>query len=105
MYKFDNLITFNCQSILAREGWIYLSESVYVPASFKILVNREQLYDFQLKNPNLEPILRILLRTYQGAFQDYVYVHERKLGDFLNMTIEKIKQQLQYFRLNFMIFK
>lgn len=96
VYKFDNLITFNCLSILAREGWIYLSESVYVPASFKILVNREQLYDFQLKNPNLEPILRILLRTYQGAFQDYVYVHERKLGDFLNMTIEKIKQQLQY---------
>lgn len=96
VYKFDSLITFNCLSILAREGWIYLSESVYVPASFKILVNREQLYDFQLKNPNLEPILRILLRTYQGAFQDYVYVHERKLGDFLNMTIEKIKQQLQY---------
>lgn len=95
-YKFDYLITFNCISILAREGWIYLSESVYIPASFKILIDKEQLYDFQLKNQILEPILRILLRTYQGAFQDFVYVHERKLGDFLKITPEKVKQQLQY---------
>jgi ATP-dependent DNA helicase RecQ len=95
-YKFDYLITFNCISILAREGWIYLSESVFIPASFKILIDKEQLYDFQLKNQNLEPILKILLRTYQGAFQDFVYVHERKLGDFLKIPSEKVKQQLLF---------
>jgi ATP-dependent DNA helicase RecQ len=95
-YKFDYLITFNCISILAREGWIYLSESVFIPASLKILIDKEHLYDFQLKNQNLEPILKILLRTYQGAFQDFVYVHERKLGDFLKIPTEKVKQQLQY---------
>lgn len=95
-YKFDYLITYNCISILAREGWLYLTESVYIPASFKVMVDKVQLYDFQLKNPTLEPILKILLRTYQGAFQDFVYVHERKLADFLGLSTEKIKQQLQY---------
>jgi ATP-dependent DNA helicase RecQ len=36
------------------------------------------------------------LRTYQGAFQDFVYVHERKLGDFLKIPSEKVKQQLLF---------
>jgi ATP-dependent DNA helicase RecQ len=95
-YKFDYLVSFNCISLLAREGWLYLSESVYIPASFKMLIGKEQLYDFQLKNQNFEPLIKVLLRTCQGAFQDFVYVHERKLGDFLRISPEQVKQQLQY---------
>jgi len=95
-YRFEQVITFNCLNLLAREGWLFLSESVNLPASFHIRVNREQLYDFQLRHIGMEPLLKSLLRMGQGAFQDFAQVHERKLGEFLGISVEKVRAQLHF---------
>lgn len=94
IYQFDQVTVFNSLKVLEQEGWIALTESVFYPATLQILVDKDQLYDYQLKNPALDKILKLILRTYQGAFSGVIQVHEKRLAGYLNMPIDKLQQAL-----------
>ena len=90
-FKLDVLKTFSCLKILEQEEWTVLTEAIYLPSTFKVLVNREQLYDFQLKNKNLDIYIKTLLRLTEGAFQHYVKINENAMARFLKIPMEKMK--------------
>ena len=87
--------TFHCLKNLEKEGWIALSEAIFVPSTIQIKVNKDQLYDFQLKHPKLDKLLKTVLRTTQGAFQNPVFIRENKLAAFLKVPPQEINQQLK----------
>ncbi len=89
-FKLDVVKTYACIKILEQEGWISLTESVWMPSSFMVLVTREQLYDFQLKNPQLDPVIKSLLRLTEGAFQHFVPINEAAVSRLLKTTPEKV---------------
>ncbi len=91
-YKFSPGITHYALGILQKEGWINISDAVFQPSKLWVKVSKERLYDFQLKNKTLEPILKTILRTYQGAFQQLVNINEFQLSKFLNLTGEQLKK-------------
>ena len=86
--------TFHCLKILETSEWLTLSEAIYWPSSLKIKVDKQQLYDFQLKHPQSDRLLKTILRTYQGAFQHPIFFKERQLAHFLKQEINLIKKQL-----------
>lgn len=94
-YQFEPIIAFNCLKILEKEGWIILSDAVYNPAALKVLVNQDQLYDFMLKHPKLDKILKVILRTYQGAFNQHIHIREQSLADFLRVDRSELQKSLQ----------
>lgn len=93
-YGLNAVTAFNCLKILEQDEWLEISEAVYRPPSIQILVNKDQLYDYQLKNPQLEKILKIILRSYQGAFSGQVLLQEKKLAGFLKIPPEQLQQGL-----------
>ena len=93
-YGFSALTALNSLKILEQDEWLELSEAVYHPPSLQILVSKDTLYDYQLKNPGLDKILKIILRSYQGAFSGQVQLQERKLAGFLKIPVEQLQQGL-----------
>ncbi len=93
-HGFNAVTAFNCLKILEQDEWLEISEAVYRPPSLQILVNKDQLYDYQLKNPRLEKILKIILRSYQGAFSGQVQLQEKKLAGFLKIPVEHLQHGL-----------
>ncbi|MBI5917504.1 MAG: RecQ family ATP-dependent DNA helicase [Bacteroidetes bacterium] len=89
-FKLEVLKTFSCLKILEQAGWLTLTESVWMPSSFMVLVSREQLYDFQLKNPQLDSFIKTLLRLTEGAFQHFVNINEHAVARLLKTSIEKV---------------
>ncbi len=85
-YGLDILMTYNALKIIEQSGWIQLSDSIFIPSSVKIIVNKEKLYDYQIRNPKLELILKTILRTTQGAFNDYVRINEKRLANLLKIN-------------------
>ncbi len=85
-FDLESFKTYNCLKILEKSGWISLTESVFIPSKIKIIVSKEILYDYQLKNKSYEKILKTILRSYQGVFNHLTPVNERKLARFLHMT-------------------
>ena len=94
-FKLDIITTFNCLKILEQAGWIVLTEAVFVPSSLKILVSKDQLYDYQLRNPKLDRIIKSILRTYQGAFNNPIHLREAQLAKFLKIPVAELAKALQ----------
>ena len=94
-YKLDMILTFNVLKILEQEGWLSVSESVWMPAQVQILVDNETLYDYQLRHPKLDKLLKVILRTTQGSFHHLVKVRESQLAKTLNISLEEVKAFLQ----------
>ena len=73
-----------------------MSESVFSPSRIKIEVSNVELYDIQLRNPSLDLLIKILLRSYGGLFDDFVKIDEFDIARKLNNTKDNIEKQLDY---------
>jgi ATP-dependent DNA helicase RecQ len=93
--SFDVAQTNHALRVLQQADWITLSEAVFTPSAVCFEMNREALYDYQLKNKMLEPLIKLLLRSYQGIASNLTSVHERQLAFALKTTPEAIQQALQ----------
>ena len=85
---------FNCLKILEQAGWIVLTEAVFVPSSLMIKVSKDALYDYQLRHPKMDRLLKAILRTYQGAFNHPINLREGQLARFLKIPAKALRHAL-----------
>ena len=95
-FQLDLLSTLSCLKHLEKMGWIVMTDSVYIPAKIEVLVTREELYDFQIKNRKFEKVLKNLPRAYVGIFTDACPIDLFKFARFLKMPVDKLERQLKY---------
>jgi ATP-dependent DNA helicase RecQ len=94
-FQLDAVKTLNSLKALEQGGWLTLSEAVFTPSSLQVKVTKDELYDYQLRHPKLDPILKAILRNYQGAFSNYVNIRESQLAASLKITTEELKKSLE----------
>ncbi|MBL7815849.1 MAG: RecQ family ATP-dependent DNA helicase [Saprospiraceae bacterium] len=95
-YQFDLLKTYSSFKVLEQDGWLAYTEGVHQPSNFKFLVNREQLYDFQIRKRELEYVIKGLLRAVAGALTDYATFNELQVAQFLRMPVSDLERILNY---------
>lgn len=95
-YEFDVLKTFHSLRFLENAGWIVMTEAVYTPASIQVILNKEEWYNYLIKNKTLEPLLKALVRAYESIWHSPVRLDEYKLADFLRMPVAKLLLQLEF---------
>lgn len=93
-FKLEVLKTMSCLQILAQDGWLMLSEGIFVASSLKFLVEREALYDFQLRNRDYERLIRGILRGLGSVMTQYVSFNELQLARFLKMPVSELERML-----------
>ncbi len=93
-FRFRIFNTYSALKILAKAGWILLTEAVYVPSSLMFKVNKEQLYDYQIRNKRLDILIKAILRTSQGAFNNFVKINEFQLARLLKTNESAIHNAL-----------
>lgn len=93
-YQLDIVTTYSCLKMLEQAGWILLTDAVFVPSSLRIKVSKDELYDYQLRYPKMERILKTILRTYQGAFQFDIHLREKQLARFLALPQQELQKAL-----------
>ena len=96
-YKLSVLETHHAIKRLEGEGYIQLNEGYYMQSRLLLALTHTALYEFQVRNPEFDALLRMVLRLYGGeAFANFVKVSERKLAQQLNKPEEEIRQKLLY---------
>lgn len=90
-FQLDAYKTYSCLKILEKEGWIVQTDAVLIPSSIKIKVKKDELYDYQLKNPKFDLFIKTILRLTSGAFQHYVNVRENQFAQFLKIPLQALK--------------
>ncbi len=91
-YGFKPIIVFNSLKFLEKDGYITATEALYNPSKIMILVNKEDLYRFQVLNPHVDTFIKVLLRSYSGILSNYANINENELAYRVGTTVEKIKE-------------
>jgi ATP-dependent DNA helicase RecQ len=95
-YQLEPLLTYQALKVLQEEGLLELSESFYKSSTAHFLVSQSQLYEFQIANEKLDPLIKVLMRTYGGEmFSDYLKIQEKKIADVMKMSEAQVIQHLE----------
>ncbi len=80
---------------LEQEDIVSFNEVFFKPSTVVFTTNREELTEFEKQYPLLEPLIKGLLRSYEGIFDYPATVYENKLAKFLQADISCLKKELQ----------
>ncbi|HMK27830.1 MAG TPA: ATP-dependent DNA helicase RecQ [Chitinophagaceae bacterium] len=86
---------------LEQDGWLAFNEQVFLPSSVGFSTDKGYLYSFEKEHPLLEPIIKTLLRAYEGIFDQPVPVSEKMMAGLMSKGLltekkdaEEVKKQL-----------
>ena len=94
-YGFSVLEVFHTLKILEKEGFLILSDSFDEPSKVMIKASRDDIYGFQVNNPQFSELIKCLLRTMPGVMTDFVKINEEVLAKKVGSTVEKVVEQLK----------
>lgn len=79
---------------LERSGHLTYAEEVDIPTQVRIVMDRSALYDVELPEPQMIPLLESLMRGYTGIFSYPVPVNEEHLARACDVTVPMLRQLL-----------
>ena len=94
-FKLDGQLVVFALKALEQEELLSFNEQVFLPSKIVFTTNKELLYDFEKNNPQLEPIIKALLRTYSGIFDQLVSVHEKTIAFLVHKDLNDVVNDLK----------
>jgi ATP-dependent DNA helicase RecQ len=79
---------------LEQDGWLAFNEQVFLPSTIVFTAGKEALYEFEKTHAELEPLIKTLLRSYEGIYDRAAHISERMIASLMRMTEADIKAQL-----------
>ena len=89
------LKTMNAMKFLEHDGYIALSENIFLQSRILVVVKNEDLYRFQIENAGFDPLIKSILRSYGGAFDQYVKIKEDELAKRLGISYNTVVAMLK----------
>lgn len=80
---------------LEQDGWLSFNEQVFLSATVKFMVYKEALYNYEKNYVAYEPLIKTLLRTYEGIYDYPVSISENFIAYLLRYDVSMVKEQLQ----------
>ena len=94
-FSLDPIQVINTLKVLEQEGHLGFSESIFLPSQVNFSITKDILNQFEESHPQSATLIKCLLRTYQGIFDNRVSVYEKQLARLCRLTVEAVIQQLQ----------
>ena len=94
-FKLDIPVVTQTLKVLEQEGHIQFSENIFLPTQVSFICCKESLENFQEAYPVFEPLIKALLRSYQGIFDNRISIFEKRMAGICKQSIETIQNQLQ----------
>ena len=94
-YGFSIIEVFYTLKLLEKEGFLLLSDSFDEPSKVMIKASRDDIYGFQVNNPQYSELIKCMLRSLPGVMTDFVKVNEEALAKKSGLTAEKVVEQLK----------
>lgn len=80
---------------LSQEAILSYTESTNKTTTLVFTSTKEQIFEFESREPQFEDVIKGLLRSYPGIFDFPVSIYETALAKFISKPITEVKKQLQ----------
>ena len=79
----------------ATKTGIKIAENIYQKSKISMLMQRENLYQFQVAHSQLDLLIKVLFRLYGGQlYTSYIAIDEADIARALKINLKKVKEQL-----------
>jgi ATP-dependent DNA helicase RecQ len=75
---------------LGQQGILSFNEIFFKPSSASFTISKNDLYAFEQQYPDLEPVIKALLRSYEGIFDYPTNIYEGLLAKFMRTDKDKV---------------
>ncbi len=79
---------------LEQEDILRFNEVFFKPSTLVFTTNKESLPEFEKQHPLHEPLIKSLLRSYEGIFDYPATIYEGELAKFMGKKMEEIQRDL-----------
>jgi ATP-dependent DNA helicase RecQ len=93
-FKLDSYTVLYSLKSLEQGEWLSFNEQVFLPSRVQFTTNKEYLYQFEKDQPQLEPLIKTMLRAYEGIFEYPASISENILGHLLKKEKDEVKKEL-----------
>jgi ATP-dependent DNA helicase RecQ len=93
-FKLDIFLVMNTLKALEQEGHLSFNEQIFIPAKICFTCNKDELLAFETAHPHLENLVKYLLRSYEGIFDNEVSVSEKLLSGLTKLPADELNKQL-----------
>lgn len=94
-FKLNVINTLAALKFLEHDGYLALSENVYLQSRIMFTASHEDVYRFQIENSAYDPIIKTIQRSYGGAFDNYVKIKESDLSNRLKISFNDVVKHLE----------
>lgn len=88
------LKTMAALKFLERDGYLTLSENIFLPSRVLFLVGNEDVYRFQIENAGYDPLIKAILRSYGGSFEQYVKISEAEIAGKIRASFNDVVRMI-----------
>ena len=74
-YQLNNSKTYNTLQLLDRLSVLKLSQQFQKAASLQFIISNKQLFYYLEENPKFDPVIKSILRTYGGLFDNKIQIN------------------------------
>lgn len=93
-FKLQSHTTLYSLKALEQDGWMAFNEQVFLSSSVRFTTDKNYLHQFEQLHPSLEPLVKTLLRAYEGIYDQPVPVSEKFIASLLRNDAADVKKQL-----------
>ncbi len=93
-FKLNTFTAIYSLKALEQEGWLAFNEQVFLSSLVQFTINKNDLYEFENTQPDLEPAVKALLRAYEGVYDYPTRISELVLVRLLKKDAEAVKKDL-----------
>ncbi|MCW3079975.1 ATP-dependent DNA helicase RecQ [Segetibacter sp.] len=94
-FKLDIFLVINAIKALEQEGILSFNEQVFIPAKVGFTCTKENLLQFENSHPPLENLIKYLLRSYEGVFDNEVSINEKLISRLTKLPAQELSDQLK----------
>ncbi len=93
-YKLPLFQVYSSFKFLKNEGYIDFTEEDFALSRIHFVMDRDDLYKFQVERSKFDPFIKLLLRSYTGLFSNYVSIDEDYIAKRANIKPELVHDLL-----------
>ncbi|MBL7936910.1 MAG: RecQ family ATP-dependent DNA helicase [Bacteroidia bacterium] len=93
-YNLKPVVLFNSIKCLEKEGYVSFLDAGFEPSKVMMQMGKDDLYNFQIKFPKYEPLIKVLLRSYGGLYEQYSHIKEKDVAYRAKISEHELSIQL-----------
>lgn len=93
-FKLGVIKTIGALKFLEHDGYLTLSENIFLPSRVMFTAGNEDVYRFQIENSGYDPLIKTILRSYGGMFDHYAGINESDIAKRLGISFNNVVRLL-----------